>query len=402
MVNRRNFIFGVASLAVGSLLTGCSLAAGALKVLVLEGSVPAEVLQSFRQQSEASVRFQIVGQISSAFQQLQRWQQPADSEGFSLGRLLPWAQAQAAPSPDNLVSLGDYWLEDAIAQALIEPLELPQESLDKIPPSWQTFVRRDRSGQVDVSASADLASLSVWAAPYKVQTLVIAYRQSFFPESSSDAPPFKTWRDLLQPQLRGQIALPEHPRLIIGLLQKMQGGSFNAPIEAAAAAQLQQQFEQPFEALNNQVKAYDSTNSLKALVNKDVKAVVAWSGEVVSALRRYQDLRVIVPEDGSLLSADLWVRPQGAEMTAAAQEWIDFCWQQGPATQISLSERGVSPVFLAEEADIPLALTDARLPIATIQKSEPLLPIPAALQATYLELWQSLRSLHSSGALESS
>jgi len=396
MVNRREFIFGTAGIALASLLSGCSQAENALRVLVLEGSVPAEVLQSFRGQLETPVSFQLAGQVRSIFQQLQRWQQPPETDGFSWGQLLPWARSEESPTPDSLVSLGDYWLEGAIAQNLISPLELSQASLDKIPLPWQAFVQRDAKGQIASNAgpeTGEQAPRSLWAAPYKVQTLVIAYRQSFFPESSADNPPFTSWSDLLQPQLQGQIALPNHPRLIIGLLQKMQGGSFNAPIEAGTALeQLKQQLEQPFSELNAQVKTYDSTNSLKALVNKDVKAVVAWSGEVVSALRRYQDLRVSVPVEGSLLSADLWVRPRGTQMTEAAERWIDFCWQEGPATQLSISGRGISPTFLSEGADVPEALSDAILPIAAIQKSEPLLPIPAKLQAAYGELWQALRA----------
>ena len=418
MVNRRTFIVGTVGVTVASLLSSCAqVAEGALKVSVLQGSVPAEVLQSFRAQLDTPVKFQLVDQIKSLFQQLQRWQQPVDSSGFSWGRLLPWAQVSESLKPDDLVSLGDYWLEAAIAQNLISPLDIPTESLNKLPQVWQQFVRRDEGGQIE---TASRSGTTLWAAPYKVQTLVIVYRQSFFPQSSSEAPPFRSWQDLLQPQLRQQIALPDHPRLVFGLLQKLQEGSFNLPIEETVTlSQLQQQFSAPFAELDAQVKTYDSNNSLKALVNEDVKAVVAWSGEVISALRRYQDLRVVVPEDGSLLSADLWVRPRvaetanqtgsetgtemgtetgtetradiGAEMSEAAKQWIDFCWQVGPATQISVSGRGISPVFLSADAVIPEALAESLLPVSAIQNSEPLLPLPEALQTTYLELWQALR-----------
>lgn len=415
MVNRRAFIFRTTGLVVTGLMAGCSQAAATtLNVKVLQGSIPAEVLQSFKKQSGTPVSFQLVGQVRSLFQQLQRWQKPA-LEDSSWGRFLPWTQTEEKPTTDDLVSLGDYWLESAIQQDLIAPLELPEATLSKLPLPWQQFVRRDGKGQIETNAPSQTepsqpledevpddpdsqsprtaSKNALWAAPYKVQTLVIVYRQSFFPQSSAENPPFKSWSDLLQPNLRQQIALPNHPRLIIGLLQKLQGGSFNLPIEIAASlARMKQQLAEPFAELNDQVKTYDSTNSLKALINRDVKAVVAWSGEAISALRRYQDLRIVVPEEGSLLSADLWVRPKGAAMTEAMQQWIDFCWQDGPATQISVSGQGVSPVFLLPGSEIPEALAQSKLPLTTIQNSEPLLPIPAELQETYSALWQQLRA----------
>lgn len=386
MINRRTLLFGTAGLALGSLLTSCgSTAANALRVTLLEGSVPPEVLKKFRQQAEEPVNFQVASQLETVFQQLQRWQLPPETPAFSLRRFLPWAQAESGPAADHLASLGDYWLTSAIAQDLIEPLDLPAETLAKLPVAWHQFVKRD-SGD-------DSQPTSVWAAPYKVQTLVIVYRQNQFPQES---PPFKAWSDLLQPHLRHQLALPDHPRVVIGLLQKMQTGSFNPSFEGAAGSaltpQLSDALAKSFAQLNQQVRTYDSSTSLKALVNEDVTAAVAWSGDVIAALKRYRDLRAVVPAEGSLLSADMWVRPKGAEMSAAAKKWIAFCWQTGPATQISIAGKGLSPIFLSADATLPEALKNSDLSIAAIQKSEPLLPLPPAMQTAYLELWQQLRA----------
>lgn len=389
MINRRTLLFGAAGLALGSLLTGCgSAAANALRVTLLEGAVPPEVLKKFRQQAEEPVNFQVASQLETVFQLLQRWQLPPETPAFSLRRFLPWAQAEAGPAADHLASLGDYWLNGAIAQNLIEPLDLPAETLAKLPVAWQQFVKRDSGREGD-----DSQATSVWAAPYKVQTLVIVYRQSQFPQASQ---PFKAWSDLLQPQLRRQLALPDHPRVVIGLLQKMQTGSFNPSFEGAADSaltpQLSDSLVESFAQLNQQVRTYDSSTSLKALVNEDITAAVAWSGDVIAALKRYRNLKAVVPAEGSLLSADMWVRPKGAEMSAAAKKWIEFCWQTGPATQISSAGKGLSPIFLSEDDSLPDALENSDLSIAAIQKSEPFLPLPAAMQTAYLDLWQQLRA----------
>ena len=388
MINRRTLLVGTVGLMLSSLLAGCSRAAkNALKITLIEGSVPAEVLKQFRKQTDESVSFQSFLRIKSIFQRLQTWQQKPEVSGFSIGQFLPWVDAEETDKLDGLVSLGDYWLTSAIAQNLVEPLDIPAESLEKIPIAWQQFVRRNSEGAI----TSDGEKASLWAAPYKVQTLVIVYRKNLFPKETADNTLFKSWRDLLQPQLTGNIALPDHPRLVIGLLQKMQGGSFNAVIEASGD-NLRAQLIEPFAQLNRQVKTYDSENSLKALINGDVKAIVTWSGDVASARRRYQELRVVIPEEGSLLSADVWVRPKGAQMSKTAQQWIDFCWQAGPAAQISVSGRGLSPVFLKSEASLPETLSEGLLPVDTMRKSEPLLPIPDALQARYFELWKQLRT----------
>ncbi|MGI8935043.1 MAG: extracellular solute-binding protein [Phormidesmis sp.] len=389
MINRRTLLSGTAGLALSSLLTGCGATANALRVTLLEGSVPAEVLKRFRQQAESPVDFQMITQLETVFQQLQRWQLPPKAPTFSLRRL-PWAQGAPRPAASNLVSLGDYWLAEAIAQDLIEPLDLPTETLEKLPVAWQQFVSREaRSGSDQIAANA------LWAAPYKVQTLVIAYRPDQFPQAGSRSP-FKTWRDLLQPQLRRQLALPDHPRIVLGLLQKMQSGSFNPsfemPADSASAAQLTDSLIEPFTQLNQQVRTYDSDTSLKALVNQDVAAVVGWSGDVMAALQQYRELKVVIPAEGSLLSADMWVRPKGADMSAAAKKWIAFCWQTGPATQISIAGKGLSPIFLDRGVSLPGALEDSPLSITAIQNSEPLLPLPAAVQTAYLNLWQQVRT----------
>ena len=394
MIHRRTLLLGTAGLVASSLLTGCNRnTADTLKVTLLEGAVPPEVLQAFQKQISTPVNFQTQAQVQDVFQQLQRWQQPPEDKSAAWSRFLPWRETEAESAARGLVSLGDYWLKSAIAQDLIQPLAFPDESLAPLPIQWQQFVSRDKQGQIGEAQP-------LWAAPYKVQALVIVYRQI------ADEQPIESWRDLLAPSLTNRIALPDHPNLVIGLLQKLQTGSFNPSFDDLASSsaatsplvdQLKEALAEPFALLNRQVKTYDAATALKALVNEDVQAVVAWSGDVVTALQRYRSLRAVVPAEGSLLSADMWVQPKGATMSESAQAWIDFCWQPGPATQISVSDKGLSPIFLTEEAlqsdaGFPPALAESRLSTVAMRNSEPLLPLPDAVQSAYLSLWEQLRS----------
>lgn len=403
MINRRQLLLGTAALTLGGGLSSCRAnAADALRVTFLEGAVPAEVLQQFRRQSAEPVEFQSVAQLQSLFQQLQRWQQPVAESGSAIDRWLPGRQPNRQVAPHNLVSLGDYWLTSAIAQNLLEPLEIPATTLAKLPLPWQQFGSRTPTGQLAQPSEAAI-SQKIWAVPYKVQALVIVYRQSQFPDASPENPPFKTWKDLLQPALRQKIILPDHPRIVLGLVQKIQRDRFNPTFEIEANGNVSQpadalssalieSLSAPFAQLNQQVRAYDAHNSLKALVNEDADVAVGWSAEVRAALDRYQDLKVVIPAEGSLLSADMWVRPKGALMSKAAQQWIDFCWQTGPATQISIADRGLSPVFLSNDANLPETLTDGLLSGLDFVSSELLLPLPSELQTAYFSVWQQLRA----------
>ncbi len=412
MINRRTLLLGTASLAAGSVLSGCnrSPATNPLDITLLDGAIPPEVLKQFHRKTSSSVRFYPAAQPQTIFQDLQRWKQ-APEQLVKDNRLLFWQEKKRLPTAHGLVSLGDYWLRSAIAQNLIAPLSLPEELLTPLSDRWQQFFNRDSQGQIAASDQSNL-----WAAPYRVQSLVIVYRHSQTQRLTDQAgQPFQAWRDLLNPALRGRIALPDHPNLGIGLLQKMQTGSFNTSFDSLASrnvstaqlvTQLSEQLAVPFAELNEQVKTYDAQTALKALVNEDLQAVVAWSGDVVTALQRYRDLRAVIPEEGSLLSADAWVRPRGAEpngaaMSEAAQRWISFCWEEGAATQISIAGRGLSPIFLNEDtlsdsSKLPSALAstfqNSWLSPTALQKSEPLLPLPNAMQAAYFELWKQLRS----------
>ncbi|MEL6900258.1 MAG: extracellular solute-binding protein [Cyanobacteria bacterium J06606_4] len=402
MITRRTLLVGTAGLAASSMLTGCRPQANALRMTLLEGAIPPEVIKQFRRQTDESVRLKVLPQMHRVFQQLQSWQQSPEAATALWRRLAPWQPEQTAPLSDSLVSLGDYWLTEAIAQNLIEPLSISEDAWERLPVQWQQFISRDSQGQVaGQTASQDSVDLQRWAAPYKVQALTIVYRQSLTESKPGSGSPYQTWEDLLDARLNQRIALPDHPNIILGLLQKIQSGRFNTSFDSVVNSsasipqlteQLQAQFAEPFQRVTQQVKTYDSSTALKALINGDVQVAVAWSSDVVTALQRYRDLRAAIPTDGTLLSADMWVQPVGTDLSATAKQWIDFCWQPGPAAQISVSGRGISPVFLSDQVALPEVLSGSLLATAALENSEPLLPLPSNLQAAYFSVWQQLRS----------
>ncbi len=97
MIDRRTLLKGSVGLVIGSALAGCSAdAEDTLNLLLLEGAIPSVVLSSFQNQTDTPVKFQTVAQVQTAFQTLQRWQQPEATDTWE--RFMPWRQSNAKGS----------------------------------------------------------------------------------------------------------------------------------------------------------------------------------------------------------------------------------------------------------------------------------------------------------------
>lgn len=388
-MKRRTLLLGAASAAAGSFLSACRPRTGAdWRTKILAGSVPDQVLRKFSQaHRESQLAFSSEPQILDLFEQLQNWQQPPQPQTSPWQRLLPWRQAAGIPTPAALVTLGDYWLQSAIEQALIQPLALADStSWQRLPPRWQQLVKRNSQGLLAETGA-------IWGAPYRIQSLAIAYRPG--PFLAPNWQPMH-WSDLWLPELSRRIALPDHPRVAIGLAQTILGHSINDS-DSLARPEVREQFK----ALHRQVKVYDSQTYLKALLNDDIWLAVGWSGDILAATARYPSIRALIPPEGTLLAADIWVQPKQQADTEAeklSRDWIEFCWQRPVATQLSLSSHGISPVFVeAADADVPPLLPDLLVNQPMLlnpdiaQRSELIQPLPAAAQAAYWQLWQQTR-----------
>ncbi|WP_416667733.1 extracellular solute-binding protein [Egbenema bharatensis] len=390
-MNRRSFLITASSLTLMQLLAGCHRTSNALvQVRLLENSVPLQILREFQRRVESAQNINVLasGQLAELFDLLQTWQQ-ADPETNG--------SAQPQPAAD-LITLGDFWLAAAIQQGLIQPL-----SLDEIPgwealaeqELWQTLVRRDRQGQ-----PSDTGEL--WAAPYRWGTLMIAYRRDRFEEHGIPAP--TDWRDLWQPALERRISLPDHPRAVIGLTLKQLGESANTA-DLSTVANLSSDLE----ALHRQTRFYSSDAYLQPLILGDTWATVGWSTEILPLAERNPKIVAVAPASGTILTADLWVRPavepavQSVQETTPAgipdrsnllNEWIGFFWQPPIANQLSLLSFAASPVLVGtDRTQLPAALTNTPLLPSDeiLEASEFLLPLDESATAQYQAEWVRVR-----------
>ncbi|WP_373527187.1 extracellular solute-binding protein [Nostoc sp.] len=391
-MDRRSFLLSTSTLALSQLLFGCG---GnnrtQLKVQLLKGSIPGQVVNQFHKslQQQVQLKFAPVEHIEDLFKELQNWQQKpktSDEQGWS--RFIPFRQGQKATDVD-LVTLGDYWLKAAIEQKLIQPLQEVQGNQLKqwsaLDERWKKLVTRNDQGNLDTQGK-------VWGAPYRWGSTVIVYNRDKFRELGWTP---RDWSDLWRDGLQQRISLLNQPREVIGLVLKKLGKSYNTE-------NLDQvpDLEKELRTLNQQVKFYSSDNYLEPLIMGDTWVAVGWSSDVLPILGRYSQLAAVIPKSGTAIWADLWVRPAGIAKGTLSDQWIDFCWQPSTAKQISVLTKSNSPIstnIVASDIQEPLGsllqsdVYDGLRLRKVFDKSEFLLPLLLPATKQYESLFAKIK-----------
>lgn len=389
---RRSFLMGTISVALGQLLVGCSgQTPQTLNLHVLNGSIPPQVLGAFRKHLQrsslsGSLSLEIEPQLQPLFELLQLWKRKGKADTAPSGWFgaVPFLGKRSHLDVADLVTLGDYWLDKAIQQDLIHPMNPKQlAGWEQLPQVWKTLVTR---------SDAPSKAAQVWGAPYRWGSTVIAYRRDILHEKGLQPP--TDWADLWRSDLQGRISLLDQPREVIGLTLKKLGKSYNT-----ANPETLSELKSELAALNRQVKLYSSSAYLQPLLLGDTWVAVGWSTDILPTMQRSPTIAAVVPKAGTALWADLWVRPAVAslELSTLVTEWISFCWQPEIASQLSLLSRATSPVVLERpSAELPPALRQNAILLpetATLEKSEFLKPLDRASVDQYQVLWRHLRQV---------
>jgi putative spermidine/putrescine transport system substrate-binding protein len=321
-------------------------------------------VQKFRQGLKQSLELNLTPepQLAGLFEQLQTWKvQSATS---------------SQPTVPSLVTLGDYWLGEAIQQRLIQPLNpLQLPHWNQLPSQWKTLVTRDRQGNL-------AAQGQVWGAPYRWGTTLIAYRKDKFKRLGwipSD------WGDLWRSQLRRRISLLNQPREVIGLTLKKMGHSYNSQNIRQIPG-----LEAELRALHQQVKLYSSDAYLQPLALGDTWVAVGWSTDVLPIVRQNRLIGAIVPQSGTALWSDIWVQPASALKDvpqALINQWIDFWWLPEIASQLSRLSDATSPILSNLNSNKLPSLLDQQ----QFSRSEMLKPLPTTTVDQYRDLWPKIR-----------
>lgn len=381
-MERRSFLIGSGMLALTQALAACgNQEQNALKIQLLKGSIPIQLIEEFPKLTDPAISLdiQVVEQLQEVFASLERLSLATGKTADNFWAWLP-GQSKTPPQPD-LMSLGDGWLQSAIAQKLIQPLPIKDlPSWQRLPRRWQSFVQRDDQGDPQENGQ-------IWGAPYRWGTTMIAYRRDKFRELGWTP---QDWGDLWRQELRGKISLLDQPREVIGLTLKKLGHSYNT-YDLAKIPNLKSELQ----SLHQQAKFYSVDRYLQPLILEDTWAAVGWSTDILPLVKRNPQLGVIIPASGTALWADLWVEPQGRELSEIAKSWISFCWEPATANKISLLTNAASPILttMKPEELLPRLLKNPLIMPSSevIDRSEFLDPLPPKVLAQYTTLWQQIR-----------
>ncbi|MEM7726641.1 MAG: extracellular solute-binding protein [Cyanobacteria bacterium P01_A01_bin.45] len=332
--------------------------------MLLKDSIPGQIVGTFSQfvKKPVELKFFPVQQISSLFNKLQSWEDPKNTqeEPNPISRLFSWLPFfKSDPTIPDLVTLGDYWMKDAIEQKLIQPVDnISQVSHWKtLDSKWKQLVKRNDKGEINQQGK-------IWGAPYRWGSTVIIYRKDKFKELGWTP---QDWSDLFKPELRSRISVLDQPRETIGLVLKKLGKSYNTENLDAVP-----QLESELRALGKQIKFYSSNRYIEPLLIGDTWLAVGWSNDILSIISRYPQLGIAIPSSGTALWTDVWVRPvkkgkikESTDKSSQVQDnkdelfykWINFCWEPSASKQIALITKANSPIVSdvsAEDISEPL------------------------------------------------
>lgn len=401
-MKRRSLLMGLGAVGVGQLMGGCGDRPGDVRVQVLRGAVPPQLIRRFKGQQEKSVSSRLVFLSGEGFQEgfesLREWgargglgagkgKEKKKRNPFGLPFPIPFVESPVQLRAD-LMLLGDGWLEYGIRMGLVQPLAVTELSnWELVPERWQELVRRDGRGQV-VSAPGG----SIWAAPYRWGETVLIYRKDKF-ERLGWMP--TDWSDLWRPELRGRISLLDQPREVIGLTLKKLGYSYNTKDLSRVSS-----LEAELESLHRQARFYSSDAYLQPLILGDTWLAVGWSLDGLRARVSHPLLEVVIPKAGTALWCEMWVRPGGeagktedSEKGEMIKQWLDFCWSPEVAPQISLLGQAASPVILQMKPEqLPKSLQKQTLLYPgseVLERCEFLLPLQGMEQ--WWNFWKIMR-----------
>ncbi|NER00989.1 MAG: extracellular solute-binding protein, partial [Cyanothece sp. SIO2G6] len=402
-MRRRSLLLGLGSLALTQLVHACGLRGRSPQFVVefLASSIPASLLKRVEAQLQATMPLKLTPVSQLADSQLSTWlltPQSNDGDGST---------TDSQPTFPNLASLGDSWLALAIQSQSLQPLAIESQSgWNQLPAVFQQLVQRNGQGNLDPSGE-------IWAAPYRWGQLMIAYRADKL-DPLGWTP--TDWNNLWDQPVERRLSLPDHERLVLGLVLKAMGQSINVSNLGSI-----NDLADRLASLQQQVKFYSSDNYLQPLFLEDTWVAVGWSMDILPVVQRDPRIKAIVPTSGTILNADLWVQPHqavtpdtegnaetidgssdGNDATAQfVQDWINFFWEPDIAIQLSLLSSAASPMILDtnlalnSSLSLPSALLDDRLLIPSAEilaQSEFIQPLDPGAIAQYQQYWQTMRT----------
>lgn len=204
----------------------------------------------------------------------------------------------------------DYMIEKMRKNHLLEPLDKKKiKGLSAINPAL-------------LNQSFDVGNH--YSIPYFFGTLGIVYNQKLLPKGVK----IQDFNDLWNPALKNQILLIDGAREGMGIALKANHDSMNSKNKA----QLHRAYQKLLKLVPN-VKAIVADEMKGYMIQGEASVAVTFSGEAFEMLEHNDDLRYVLPQEGSNLWFDNMVIPKTVKNKAGAYAFINFMLEPRHAAQ---------------------------------------------------------------------
>ncbi|MDD1780289.1 extracellular solute-binding protein [Enterovibrio sp. ZSDZ35] len=141
---------------------------------------------------------------------------------------------------------------------------------------------------------------------------------------------FKSWADLWNPELEGQIMLMDDTREVFHIALRKLGYSGNS----TDPKQIDEAYEELKKLMPN-VLVFNSDNPANPYLSGEVGLGMLWNGSAAAAQREGLPIELVWPEEGGIFWVDSLTIPKNAKNVEAAHKMIDFLLRPDIAAKIS-------------------------------------------------------------------
>jgi len=181
---------------------------------------------------------------------------------------------------------------------------------------------------------------NVYSVPYTWGTTGLCYRSDLTGEPAS-------WNDLLKPSddLKGKITMLATDRWLMGAAALALGKSLNDTTPETLAAE-----EELLVEAKKTLLSYDDTTFYLKLVSGEAEMVHAWDGWCNYGIAENDQIKYVIPEEGSDLWVDSIVITTASENKDAAHKFVDYVLGQDVGVWVASNILYKTPNKAAMEA----------------------------------------------------
>ncbi|MBP0017489.1 MAG: spermidine/putrescine ABC transporter substrate-binding protein [Cyanobacteria bacterium SBLK] len=230
------------------------------------------------------------------------------------------------PGYDIIVPSGDF-IENMIAQGLLE--ELNHDNIPNLKHLDAPFI------------DPPFDPGNKYSVPYQWGTIGIGYNI----EATGGA--IASWKEIFDAKYKGKVALMEDPRATLGIVLMYLGYDPNTTNESEIAE------ARDFLIENKEVVATFAPDTGQDLLNQgEVDIAIEWSGDIFQIMEENENIRYVIPEEGTIIWTDNLAIPKDAPHKELAEQFINFILEPEVSARISNYVKYGSPNKTSREENL--------------------------------------------------